>query len=103
MHLSLIDKWVYATAAQESFVSIERLETKLGFAPCYSNRHALIRNYDWYAAHRDEYRGKTGIAHRLPWKKGALNSLSTFSKKLLYNLGQGIGGGCGTGTSRASG
>lgn len=72
LHLSPIYEWIYATATQESFVSIERLERCLGFAPRYSNQDALIRNYDWYVLHRDEYRGKTGISHRVPWKKGAL-------------------------------
>jgi len=72
LHLSPIYKWIYDTAAEESFVSTERLEHKLGFVPVYSNRDALIRNYDWYVAHRDEYRGRTGISHRVPWKKGAL-------------------------------
>ena len=78
LHLSPIYKWIYNTAAQESFVSIERLETKLGFTPRYSNQEALIRNYDWYVAHRDEYRGKTGISHRVPWKKGALQLAKHF-------------------------
>ena len=78
LHLSPIYKWIYDTAAQESFVSIERLETKLGFLPRYSNRDALLRNYDWYVAHRDEYRGRTGISHRVPWKKGALQLAKYF-------------------------
>lgn len=78
LHLSPIYKWIYDTAAQESFVSIERLQTKVGFVPRYSNRDALVRNYDWYAAHRDEYRGKTGVSHRVPWKKGALQLAKHF-------------------------
>jgi len=78
LHLSPIYKWIYDTAAQESFVSIERLETKMGFVPRYSNRDALLRNYDWYVAHRDEYRGKTGISHRVPWRKGALQLAKFF-------------------------
>ena len=36
------------------------------------NRMALIRNYDWFVAHRAEYRGKSGVTHRVPWRKGAL-------------------------------
>ena len=72
LHLSPIYEWVYATTAEESFVSIERLERQLGFIPRFSNRDALLRNYDWYVAHRGEFQGKTGISHRLPWKKGAL-------------------------------
>jgi len=59
-------------------VSIERLETKMSFVPRYSNRDALLRNYDWYVAHRDEYRGKIGISHRVPWKKGALQLAKYF-------------------------
>jgi len=78
LHLSPVYKWIYDTAAQESFVCIERLETKLGFTPRYSNRDALLRNYDWYAAHREEYLGKTGTSHRLPWKKGALQLAKYF-------------------------
>jgi nucleoside-diphosphate-sugar epimerase len=44
--------WIYDTCARESYVSIERIERKLGFQPRYSNRDALIRNYDWYVKHR---------------------------------------------------
>ncbi len=72
LHLSPLYQWIYETASRESFVSIERIERQLGFKPLYSNRMALERNYDWYVAHRSEYRGKTGITHRLPWKRGAL-------------------------------
>jgi nucleoside-diphosphate-sugar epimerase len=78
LHLSPIYKWIYDTAARESFVSIERLQRGLGFVPRYSNEDALIRNYDWYVLHRDEYRGKNGISHRVPWKKGALQLVKHF-------------------------
>lgn len=72
LHLSPLYEWIYETAALESYVSIEHLQTRLGFVPQYSNRMALIRNYDWYVSHREEYRGRTGVTHRVPWKKGAL-------------------------------
>jgi nucleoside-diphosphate-sugar epimerase len=72
LHLSPLYEWIYETAARESFVSIEHLKNLLGFVPQYSNRAALIRNYDWYLEHRKEYQGKTGVTHRVPWKKGAL-------------------------------
>jgi nucleoside-diphosphate-sugar epimerase len=72
LHLSPLYEWVYETAAQDSFVDIAKLEDRLKFTPQYSNRAALIRNYDWYVAHRAEYQGQTGLTHRLPWKKGAL-------------------------------
>ena len=78
LHLSPLYPWIYDTAAHESFVSIERLKNSLQFVPHYSNREALIRNYDWYVIHRAEYLGKTGLTHRLPWKKGALDLAKWF-------------------------
>jgi nucleoside-diphosphate-sugar epimerase len=72
LRLSPLYQWIYETAARESFVSVERIEARLGFVPTYSNRDALIRNYDWYVAHRGEFRARTGTTHRVPWKKGIL-------------------------------
>ena len=80
LRLSPLYKWIYATAAKDSFVSVEKAEAKLGFRPKYSNRDALIRNYEWY---RDNYAGaggghETGISHRLPWKQSALKIIKWF-------------------------
>ncbi|MBE0622993.1 MAG: NAD-dependent epimerase/dehydratase family protein [Burkholderiales bacterium] len=77
-HLSPLYEWIYETAGKDSFVSVEHAETTLGFAPRYSNREALIRNYDWYVAHRDELCGKVGTTHRVPWKRGALKLAKAF-------------------------
>lgn len=71
--LSPLYKWVYATAATESHVSIDKIVTRLGFAPRYSNDEALVRNYDWYVANRAMIATRTGTTHRVPWKKGALD------------------------------
>jgi len=72
LRLSPLYKWIYETVAEDSFVSIERLETALGYSPRYSNKDALIRNYAWYVEHRDEITGRSGVSHRTPWKRGAL-------------------------------
>jgi nucleoside-diphosphate-sugar epimerase len=72
LHLSPLYGWVYETAGKESFVSVERIEERLGFIPRFSNREALIRNFEWYLAHRGQFRGTSGISHRVPWKQGAL-------------------------------
>jgi nucleoside-diphosphate-sugar epimerase len=74
LHLSPIYQWIYDTCGRESHVSIERIQRQLGFLPQYSNREALLRNYDWYVQHRAEIRaaGVTGVSHRVPWKRGAL-------------------------------
>ena len=73
LHLSPLYRWIYETAATESFVSTERIEQRLGFRARYSNRAALIRNYDWYVAHRPEFKDRVGVSHRVPWKKGVLS------------------------------
>ena len=72
LHLSPLYQWIYETAGKDSFVSVERIEQRLGFVPRYSNREALIRNFEWYLAHRDQFHGTSGISHRVPWKQGAL-------------------------------
>lgn len=72
LHCSPLYPWVYETAGRESWVSIERLQQRLDFTPRFSNRAALVRNYDWYVAHRPEFAGQSGRTHRLPWKHGAL-------------------------------
>ena len=47
-------------------------ETRVRFAPKYSNKQALVRNYDWYVEHLSEFAGKSGVSHRVPWKQGLL-------------------------------
>ncbi len=78
LRASPLYRWIYETAAQESFVSTEKIATQLGFRPRYSNRDALIRNYDWYVAHRSEFASRTGITHRVPWRKGVLQLAEHF-------------------------
>ncbi len=78
LRLSPLYPWVYATAARESYVSIEKARRRLGFTPRFSNRDALIRNYEWYVAHRDRFANRTGISHRAPWRQGALALIKRF-------------------------
>ncbi|MGB5557448.1 MAG: NAD-dependent epimerase/dehydratase family protein [Paracoccaceae bacterium] len=70
--LSPLYQWIYETAAKDSFVSIDKIAARLGYAPEFSNEEALIRNYDWYVANRDRISHASGVTHRVPWKKGAL-------------------------------
>ena len=72
LHLSPLYPWVYETASTDSYVSIEKAEKILNFHPKYSNKEALVRNYDWYVAHLGEFKGKSGVSHRVPWKQGML-------------------------------
>jgi nucleoside-diphosphate-sugar epimerase len=76
--LSPLYKWVYETASKDSFVSIEKAEKKLGFKPKFSNKDALIRNYKWYIEHINEFKNKSGVSHRVPWKQGILRLAKKF-------------------------
>jgi nucleoside-diphosphate-sugar epimerase len=78
LHLSPLYKWVYETAAKDSFVSIEKAKSILGFNPCYSNKDALIRNYQWYLDNRDSFAYASGVSHRVPWKQGILGFAKLF-------------------------
>lgn len=75
LHLSPLYEWVYETAYRDSFVSIEKAEKALNFKPKYSNKQALLRNYEWYLANRSKFQNQTGVSHRVPWKQGALELL----------------------------
>ncbi|MCX7984390.1 MAG: NAD-dependent epimerase/dehydratase family protein [Bacteroidetes bacterium] len=78
LKLSPLYQWVYETVAKDSFVSIEKAERVLGFTPRYSNKDALIRNYQWYLEHYNEFAKRTGISHRTPWKQGILKLAKLF-------------------------
>ncbi|MDQ7024923.1 MAG: NAD-dependent epimerase/dehydratase family protein [Anaerolineae bacterium] len=71
--ISPLYKWVYETASKDSFVSVEKAEKILGFKPKYSNKEALIRNYQWYVDNLSKFEGQSGVSHRVPWKQGALS------------------------------
>jgi nucleoside-diphosphate-sugar epimerase len=78
LKLSPLYPWVYKTASTDSFVSIEKAERVLGFSPKYSNKDALIRNYRWYLANREQFKNASGISHRVPWKQGILKLAKSF-------------------------
>lgn len=78
LRLSPLYMWVYETACTDSFVSVEKACDRLGFRPKYSNRDALVRNYDWYVEHLAEFSGRSGVSHRVPWKQGILSLAKLF-------------------------
>jgi len=79
LKISPLYKWVYETACEDSFVSVEKAEKVLGWKAKYSNQDALLRNYEWYLANLDEFEGRSGVSHRVPWKQGILG----FAKKFF--------------------
>ncbi len=78
LKLSPLYKWVYETASKDSFVSIEKAEKVLGFAPKYSNKEALIRNYKWYVENLATFKNSSGVSHRVPWKQNLLSVAKLF-------------------------
>ncbi len=78
LNLSPLYKWVYETASKDSFVSIDKAKRVLGWQPKHSNKDALIRNYDWYVDHLDQFSGRDGVSHRVPWKQGVLSAAKRF-------------------------
>lgn len=78
LHLSPLYKWVYETACEDSFVSIEKAKRQLGWQPIYSNKDALLRNYKWYLENLKNFENKSGVSHRVPWKQGILSIAKKF-------------------------
>ena len=78
MKLSPLYAWVYETAGKDSFVSTEKAEKVLAYKPRYSNKDALIRNYDWYVANLKNFENKSGVSHRVPWSQGILSIAKRF-------------------------
>jgi nucleoside-diphosphate-sugar epimerase len=78
LHLSPLYEWAYGTVTEDSFVSIEKAERQLGYSPRYSNRDALLRNYQWYLDNLPRFARTSGISHRVPWKQGLLRLAKIF-------------------------
>jgi nucleoside-diphosphate-sugar epimerase len=78
LKLSPVYKWAYGTITEDSFVSVEKAERKLGFKPKYSNKDALVRNYRWYIANLHQFQNATGVSHRVPWNQGLLKLAKVF-------------------------
>jgi nucleoside-diphosphate-sugar epimerase len=76
--LSPLAEWHYRTAHKDSFVSIDKARSLLGWEPQLSNAQTLCATYDWYLAHRDQLRA-AGTTHRVPWNQRALGLLKRLS------------------------
>ena len=80
LHLSPLYKWVYGTADTDSFVAVDKIKQRLGWAAQYSNAEALIRSYQWYLDHKHELGTATGVTHRVAWNQGALKIVKFFMR-----------------------
>lgn len=77
LKMSPLYKWVYGTAHTDSFVSIDKIQEKLGWQPKYSNAAGLIRSYDWYMENKENIPEGTGVTHRQAWDQGILKIFKT--------------------------
>lgn len=71
LNLSPLYPWVYETAHEDSYVSVEKLKDH-GWEPEYSNQEALVETYKWYLENYEEPTSETGLDHRVAWDQGAL-------------------------------
>lgn len=79
--VSPLYKWVYETAATDSYVDVSKAQRHLGWDPKYSNQDALVRNYVWYIDNLASFEGRSGVSHRVPWSQGILKLA-----KFLFSL-----------------
>ena len=47
---------------KDSFVSIEKAERQLDYAPKFSNKEALIRNFRWYLDNLSKFENASGVS-----------------------------------------
>ncbi len=78
LHLSPVYRWVYDTADQDSFVSIEKAEKDFDFSPKDSNQATLLETYQWYLKEGKEMAKQHGTGHRVAWKEGILKVVKHF-------------------------
>jgi len=76
--ISPLYKWVYETAATDSFVDVAKAQRLLGWDPEFSNQDALVRNYVWYIENLASFEGRSGVSHRVPWSQGILKLAKVF-------------------------
>jgi nucleoside-diphosphate-sugar epimerase len=81
LNLSPLYPWVYETAHEDSYVSVEKLQG-LSWEPEYSNKDALIDTYQWYLKSYEESTDLTGKDHRVAWDQGALRIVKQIFKKI---------------------
>lgn len=73
--LSPLYQRLYRKLTDDSYVSVEKAQRRLGLRPRYSNAQALVRSYRWYVRTQVDNQRAPGVTHRAPWKLGMLRML----------------------------
>lgn len=79
LNLSPIVRWQYDTMDKESYVATDKIKETLGFEPQSSNQDAIMKNFDWYMDHYEEFSDEGGVTHRVPWDQKILKLVRYFS------------------------
>lgn len=75
--LSPLYPWIYETAHEDYYLSVEKLKG-VGWEPAYSNREALVETFEWYLENYEDGSDAPadtdadGFDHRAGWDQGAL-------------------------------
>ncbi len=77
--LSPLVQWQYETMDKDSFVDVSKAMKLLNWKPMKSNAETLLENYKWYEEHWQEFEGKSGLTHRVPWNQKILKLVRFFS------------------------
>ncbi len=77
--LSPLVQWQYETMDKDSFVDVSKAMKLLNWTPQKSNAETLLENYKWYEEHWQEFEGKSGLTHRVPWNQKILKLVRFFS------------------------
>lgn len=78
LHLSPLYEWIYETADKDHYVSVDKIQQKLGWIPIRSTADVWIDTYKWYLEEYANKKVKTGISHRVAWKQGVLKLAKVF-------------------------
>jgi len=78
LHLSPVYGRLAHKLRADSYVSIDKARSRLGFAPALSNQDAVLRTYEWWRAQRGQPTPRGGRTSQEPWRQGALGLTKIF-------------------------
>lgn len=78
LHLSPVYGRLAHKLRADSYVSIDKARSRLGFAPALSNQDAVLRTYEWWRAQRGKPTPRGGRTSQEPWRQGALGLTKIF-------------------------
>jgi len=78
LHLSPLYRWVYETAGEDHYVSVDKIQRELGWSPQKTTAYVFIDTYKWYLKEYKDRVIETGVTHRVAWEQGILKLIKLF-------------------------